>query len=253
MYDFDNLTFRIAIETTKLLINKQEELKNIEWTNGESNIDTEYSRLACSCCNIAFENIKLTNSIYNNIKIECNEPDINIKYIYNENDSTNLKEHISKIELKSSKSSKMPGSTIRKLDVNQPLIFCLRPSDVNGEYKLRCSQYFKAMGESDYDLFQDRTPRPVINFKKMYDVLTYSQNESINSIKYEKKEKNSWVDHYAKCAINRLSKKCQSSWQDEMVEKIINNFIINTSVDDFKILKIIQNFENLGVVDMEVD
>ncbi len=251
MYDFDNLTFKIAIETTKLLINKQEELKKIVWTNGESNIDTEYSKLACNCCIIAFQNIKLINPNYHNIKIECNEPDINIKYIYNENDSTNFKEHISKIELKSSKSSKMPGSTIRKLDVNQPLIYCLRPTNVNDDYKIRCSQYFKAMGESDYDLFQDRTPRPVINYEKMHDV--FDQEDSVNKIKYEKKEKNSWVDHYAKCAINRLSKKCQNSWQDEMVEKIINNFIINTSVDDFKILKIIHNLENLGIVDMDVD
>ena len=43
----------------------------------------------------------------------------------------------------------MPGSTIKKLDINQALIYCLRPSPPSEEYIVRCSQYHNAMGESD--------------------------------------------------------------------------------------------------------
>ena len=67
-----------------------------------------------------------------------------------------------KIELKSSKTNVMPGSTIGKLDINQPLIFCNRTT-----YEVQCGQYHTAMGDSDIDLFQDRTPRPSLNFTKL--------------------------------------------------------------------------------------
>jgi len=51
----------------------------------------------------------------------------------------------------------MPGSTIKKLDINQPLIYCLRPSSEEDKYIIKCSQYHTAMGDSKFDLFQDRT------------------------------------------------------------------------------------------------
>ena len=50
----------------------------------------------------------------------------------------------------------MIGSTIRKLDINQPLIYCLRPNNTEGIYKIRYSQYHSAMGESDLDTFQNQ-------------------------------------------------------------------------------------------------
>ena len=132
------------------------------------------------------------------IDIEYNGPDV--LFIYPDKKTTKHK-----IELKSSKSIKMLGSTIKKLDINQPLVYCLRPSTVSESYKLKCSQYHNAMGESDIDLFQDRTPRPFIYFKKMKDYLPFTMID-----------KDSWLVHYAKCGLNRIgeSTKCQKSWQD---------------------------------------
>jgi hypothetical protein len=220
----EKIIYELCIETTKILNNSQAQLRNIKWTDGEANIDTEYSELACNCCRTAWELMKTKYPIYKTDEIICKIPDINIE-IFNQK---------YKIELKSSKSKKMTGSTIKKLDINQPLIYCLRPSDMsnneNGLYQLRCSQYHVAMGESNIDLFQDRTPRPFINFEKM--------NEVDNIIPYEEKDKNIWVEHYAKCALNRIvDKSCQNSWQDDMVkimkQKIIDEYIINTSREQF--------------------
>ena len=49
----------------------------------------------------------------------------------------------------------MTGSTIRGLNINQTLIYCLRPSKASEEYIVRCSQYHNAMGESDSDGLSD--------------------------------------------------------------------------------------------------
>jgi hypothetical protein len=42
--------YELGVETAKILNEKQNELRQITWTDGESNLDTEYSRLACDCC-----------------------------------------------------------------------------------------------------------------------------------------------------------------------------------------------------------
>ena len=139
----------------------------------------------------------------------------------------------------------MCGSTIKKLNINQPLIYCLRPSIKSCLYKIRCSQYHNAMGESNTDLFQDRTPRPFINFKKM--------NEIDNILPFESKDKHCWIDHYAKCALNRTNgnNSCHNSWQDDMVKimkkKIIEEYIRNTSTDQFLIDKITLQIENINI------
>lgn len=235
-----SIVYKLGIETTKILNNKQNELKKINWTNGEANIDTEYSKLACDCCIIAWNNIKEKYPKYSKINIFCIIPDINITFIYTS--GTKLKH---KIELKSSKSKKMPGSTINKLDINQTLIYCLRPSANSELYKLKCSQYHSAMGSSDIDLFQDRTPRPFINFNKM--------NELDNIIPFENKDKNCWIEHYATCGLKRINNStlCQKSWQDDMIkimkEKIINEYIKNTSEEQFQIDKISLQIENTKI------
>lgn len=225
----EKIIYELCIETTKILNNSQTQLMNIKWTDGEANIDTEYSELACKCCRTAWEIIRLKHPIYKTDDIICKIPDINIE-LFNQK---------YKIELKSSKSKKMLGSTIKKLDINQPLIYCLRPHSVSNSenelYKVRYSQYHVAMGESNIDLFQDRTPRPFINFDKM--------NEVDNIIHYEEKDKNIWVEHYAKCALNRIADKlCQKSWQDDMVkimkQKNIDEYILNTSIEQFHIDKV---------------
>ena len=203
------------------------ELKNINWTDGESNLDTEYSKLACICCTQAWNNLKKKYLEYSDINIRCEIPDINITFIYPKGNTSN-----DKIELKSSKHKKMPGSTIKKLDINQTLIYCLRPSKESEPYQLRCSQYHSAMGKTNIDLFQDRTPRPFINFNKM--------NKVFHDNHYLIKDKDCWIEHYANCAIKRIEKttKCQKSWQDDMIKiiknQIIKDYIKNTSLTKFK-------------------
>ena len=231
-----SIIYQLGIETAKILNEKQEELQDINWTNGESNLDTEYSNLACMCCETAWDTIKAKYPVYDKIYISCKIPDINLIFTYP--DGTTLKD---KIELKSSKSKKMPGSTIKNLDINQSLIYCLRPTLSNDKYKIRCSQYYSAMGESDFDLFQDRTPRPIINFENM--------NEIDNVIPFQTKDKNGWVEHYANCGLKRIEETaiCQKSWQDDMIkimkQKIISEYIRNTSEEQFKTDKLQQQME----------
>ena len=220
--------YLLAVETAKILNKKQKELQNIEWRNGEANLDTGYSQLACICCEEAWNIIKKTRDIYNNVHISCENPDINITFTYS--DGKNSKH---KIELKSSKSKKIPGSTINKLEINQPLIYCLRPTNKIGTYKIRCSQYYNAMVKTDIDTFQDRTPRPFIHFVKMNELHNYHSFKII--------EKTEWIEHYAKCALKRIEEN-KKSWQDIMIKSIkniiIQQYIMNTSEEQFKLDKI---------------
>ena len=231
----NNIVYELAIETTKLLNENQEELSKIIWTNGESNIDTEYSDLSCKYCLLSWEKIKQKYPIYNQVKISCNTPDINITFSY-----PKIKDTKHKIELKSSKSKKIPGSTIKKLNINQPLIFCLRPKDETKKYVVRCSQYHHAMGDSNIDLFQDRTPRPIINFEKMEDV--------DNFLPFTNKE------HYAKCSLDRIRNDSlgQKSWQDDMIKiikkNILEEYINNTTEEQFSIDKTILQIEKTSIV-----
>ena len=233
----ENIVYELCIETTKLLNQSQDKLEKIIWTNGEANIDTEYSELACSCCRDGWERMKQRNVEYSNIDIRCEIPDINISFIYPNGEVEKYK-----IELKSSKSVRMPGSTIKKLNINQPLIYCLRPITDKEPYKIRCSQYHTAMGESNTDLFQDRTPRPFINFDKMNVVDTVGTMGNI--LPFENKQKDCWIEHYANCALNRINNinTPQYSWQDDMVklikQKIIKDYIKNTSEEQFQMDKI---------------
>jgi len=236
----EHIIYILGIETTKKINERQDKLKSIKWNDGESNLDTEFSKLACDCCTMSWDEIKIKYSEYSEIEIICEIPDINITFIYPCGKKSKYK-----IELKSSKSKKMPGSTIKKFDINQTLIYCLRPSIASEPYKVRYSQYYNAMGESDYDLFQDRTPRPFINFENM--------NEADNIVPFVIKGKNDWVKHYAKCAIKRIEKPTtgQKSWQDDMVEMmkklIIDDYIRNTSEQQFKIDKISLQVENTNI------
>ena len=103
----DDLLFQLTIETTRLLQNCQKELKKVKWTNGESNTDTDYSRLACQCCLKAWKKIQQEDSSYQAIFLACQIPDINLTF------DTGNKKITKKIELKSSKSYSIPGSTVR--------------------------------------------------------------------------------------------------------------------------------------------
>lgn len=188
----------LAFETTSLLNTKGEELRQCKWTDGESNTDTDFSTLACQCAEEAWKKIQQKYNLQMNLTAVI--PDINCIF---EKDGV-IARH--KIELKSSKTNVMPGSTIGKLDINQPLIFCNRKT-----YEVRCGQYHTAMGDSDIDLFQDRTPRPSLNFTKL----------STQPLEYTVKEKDAWISHYGKCAVNRLNRSVQPSWQDTLTKSIL--------------------------------
>lgn len=195
-----SIVYRLGIETTRILNEKQSELRSIKWTDGESNLDSGYSKLACQCCKLAWDNMKIIFPEYRKIEIRCEIPDLKITFTYPSGITT---EH--RIELKSSKRNTMIGSTVRKLDVNQTLIYCLRPSIDSEPYVLRCSQYHIPMVETGTDLFVERTPRPRIDFRKMADVA--------NPVPYTVKAKYDWLGHYAKCALNRVAETtvCQYS------------------------------------------
>ena len=44
-----SIIYNLGIETTKKMNESQDKLESIAWNDGESNLDTEYSKLACDC------------------------------------------------------------------------------------------------------------------------------------------------------------------------------------------------------------
>jgi hypothetical protein len=212
------LLLEIAVGATNKLNEKQEQLRHIKWQDGESNTDTDFSKLAGKCAEEAWLDMKPQYPLLSTITMVSKIPDINCTFSIND---TIIKVPKNKIELKSSKSHVMSGSTIRKLDINQPLIYCKRPTNADGAYDIRCGQYHTAMGESDRELFQDRAPRPKINFRKLFSSIQMDQ------ISYHEKEKGDWISHYGKCAINRLKNNVTNVWQDTLTKSIVYEAIKN--------------------------
>lgn len=219
------LLLEIAAITAGKLSEKQEQLQQCKWIDGESNTDTDFSELACKCAEEAWICVKRHYPLLDMITMTASIPDINCTFSKN---GTPIKILKNKIELKSSKSHVMPGSTIGKLDINQPLIYCYRPKNGFNLYEIRYGQYHTAMGESNFDLFQDRTPRPQLNFTKLF---PSSQMEII----YSNKKKDAWISHYGKCAINRLNPNHNVgySWQDSLTKSILYEALQNIeTIDD---------------------
>ena len=220
---WETVCMPLCQKTAQLLSNKQEALLQIKWTDGEANTDSGFSSLACACAKEAWLSIRGLFPDCSDISVDCKSPDIGLTFSKGETIVTG------KIELKSGKGAGcIPGSTIGNLDINEPVIFCLRNE---GRFEFRYGQYHSCMGETDRDKFQDRTPRPFVNFQKMSDISV--------PIKYIKKEKGDWINHYAKCALLRtkvLSKQGRS-WQDDLVQRLLNLFIKETSVEEFIRLK----------------
>jgi hypothetical protein len=96
------------------------------------------------------------------------------------------------------------------------------------------------MGESDTELFQDRTPRPSINFNKMN-----------NNQPFVIKDKGSWIEHYSQCAMNRIDNNINTSWQDHFTKKIqeisIEYFLRNTSIEEFREKKLTQQLNDVNI------
>jgi hypothetical protein len=212
------LLLEIAAETTSKLTKKQEQLQQCKWTDGESNTDTEFSELACKCAEEAWICVKQHYPLLNMITMTALIPDINCTFSKN---GKTIEVPKNKIELKSSKSLQLPGSTIRNVDINQPLIYCYRPKNADNPYEIRYGQYHNGMvPKSDTALFQDRTPRPPIQFNKLF---PSTQMEVIYSVK----KKDDWIPHYGKCAVNRLNRNVSYSWQDSLTKSILYEALQN--------------------------
>jgi hypothetical protein len=218
-----DILLELTRETVKLLETKQEELLEIRWTDGEANTDMGFSKLAAQCCDIAWQTVRERHGLID-VSIQASAPDINLVFT----DSFG-KSICRKIELKSSKKDAMTGSTIgQKFDINQPLIYCKRTeaNQKNPTFEFCYSQYHSAMLYSKVERFQDRNPRPGLDIRKMY--------SSDKIIQYQVKERDDYVSRYAVCALNRLDPtfKAQYSWQDDLTQNIINEFLRRTSVED---------------------
>jgi hypothetical protein len=66
----------IAAETTNKLTEKQEQLKQCKWTDGESNTDTDFSELACKCAEEAWLCVKQNYPLLSVITMAASIPDI---------------------------------------------------------------------------------------------------------------------------------------------------------------------------------
>ena len=196
---------RLCWETCKKLDSANDELLNISWHSGESNTDIPFSNLAKKYCLISFSEINKDQKL----KIEIGVPDLNIKFKHNN------KTYEKKIELKSSKNTNsIPGSMIRSLDPNIWTIFCFR-DEINKKFEVRYGRYFKGLQPSKFEKFQDRSPRPSLNFKNFQKSSEKPDIEEIDDF-----TDNFWK-HYANCAINRVLEPQSHSWQDDMVKEII--------------------------------
>ncbi len=225
----DYILYELTIETSKIIASRNDELSQIRWTDGEANLDSAYSVLACTCCEMAWSKIQQKYQEYVNVSITACSPDINIQLW---RDGKPFQK--GRIELKSGKGKIIPGGCIGSLNMNQPIIFCKRNENVNPvTFEVRYGIYGECIGDTEYDLFQDRTPRPHVNFQKLSPVTEEHEFKKFKS-------KDSWAEHYAKCASNRVENpsKVRVSWQDTLTKEIqniaIERFLRNTSIEEIQ-------------------
>jgi hypothetical protein len=199
-------------QTCIILNSRKTDLKNISWNTGESNTDADFSQLSKKCCEIAFKEINKNKDI----SLLINTPDLNLEFKDYKNNELIKK----KIELKSTKlNGIIPGSMIKSLDINMWTIFCLRKKA--DKFEIRYGRYHLGMNISSHEKFQDRSPRPNLNF--------YQFQEISEIPKILKKIKNlDYWDDYADAAIKRILKPKNHSWQDDLVKAIIKKVLKNT-------------------------
>lgn len=216
-----SIVLRTVRETVKILESQKEKFAQVLWHDGESNLESGYSQLACSAFVEAWSQLKTGYDGFENSSVNARSPDISCEITDNDG-----KVHKIKVELKSSKKRQLPGSTIGKLDMNQMIIYCLHDND---NLEFRYGQYYQAIQKGQYDLFQDRTPRPLVKIDGLC--------KSDESIEYKEISSDFNTDHYAHCALRRIkSTKC-SSWQDNLTRKIILEFVNQTSESDLMFIK----------------
>ena len=190
----------------------QARLDQCTWTSGESNLESDFARLAGECCQISWEEMK-KNKELQNIVVKANLPDISLVF-------TKGKEKIErKIELKSSQTDTVNGSTSGDLDVNQPLIMCRRPKNKYlGQglpYIIRYGQYKLAMKATDFSLIVDRTPRITLNINGLYNEIDIGLDENFSCETYDF----NWIKLFVQSTQNRIDELSNpinklSSWQD---------------------------------------
>lgn len=220
---------KLAQLIAQILHTKQHSLRNIQWTDSEANTDIGFSKLACMCAVQAWAKMQELYPEYSGWQLIAEPPDVNLIIV-----KIGMPNKTGKIELKSGTTPHIPGSTIAKLDINEPAIFCLRPKTKDGEYKFRYAQYHSSMGSCETETFQDRTPRPQVNFAKM--------SEITDDIVYIEKDKGDWAQHYAKCAINRIEAGSKyKSWQDDLTKLIINEYLKRHTIDEIIAIKVSLN------------
>lgn len=198
-------------QTCQKLNKNKKELKNLNWHSGESNTDLDFSNLSRSYCEQSFNEFKESKQI----ELEISIPDLNLTF----KDSKN-KNYKTKIELKSTKSvnGKIPGSTVMNLDPNVWTIMCYR-SD-NNKTEVRYGRYYLGMDISEDEKFQDRSPRPSLNFFKFQ---KYTEDPNMKKVT---KDESFWKK-YATSAIRRVLKPTNHSWQDDLIKEIIKEVLKN--------------------------
>ena len=228
--DIQELTRR----TVACLLGKQDEMQNATFKIGEANIDKQISDIACRCCKEAWEQLQQDVPEYQNVTLTISGPDILLSFKL---PNGMIKKY--KIELKTCKEDYLKlGSTIRTLNVNQYLIYIWKTEP---KFQVRYSTYNNAMTIGEFDTFNDRTPRPPLKFCNMN---THDEIVDVppNVIKED------WIPHYANSAMARINellkpknerknRLIRETWQERLVNIIINIFIRNTSVEKFQELK----------------
>ncbi|WP_017292499.1 hypothetical protein [Geminocystis herdmanii] len=219
---------QLTRETAKKLQESQLDLRQCKWAEGESNIDTDFSKLAGEKAKESFQKMIKLNPIFNQkINIEISNPDIKINFKLSEY-QTSIKR---KIELKSGYTVKendviILGSTIGKLDINIWLIFVLRKNN-NEDFEVRYGRYYKGIKVTENELFQDRTPRPKISFNE------YQTVEELPDTQLMEKDE-AWINKYAESAVYRIINESKSSknysWQDDLVIEILRIVLKNDDI-----------------------
>ena len=205
----DNILPILTWETCKILEKNQKKLKLLTWSEGENNKDVPFSKLAKECCFEAFLKI---NKI-DNLKLNIDIPDLKLNFEFDKNI---IKK---KIELKSTLKGIIPGSARSKFDPNIWTIFCNRGND---KFELRYGRYFLGMKLSEHETFQDRSPRPKLNFN-----FYQKCDESPKVDRLKDNINDEFWKAYAQSAINRILNPKNHSWQDDLVKEIIKEVLKN--------------------------
>ena len=110
------------------------------------------------------------------------------------------------------------------LDPNMWTIICRRDIP-NDDIEVRYGRYYLGMNVSSHEKFQDRSPRPTLNFFQF-------QDQTEQPIMEKTTLSSSFWKTYANSAITRILEPQNHSWQDDLVKEIIR--IVLEDPDKFR-------------------